>query len=267
MKNQLQLLNHETQKAWQVLDALEAHVAILDSKGVIIKTNKAWEDFASNNPLQDGSLPANVGIGTNYLQVCLASKGTSEENALLACQGIQDVLVGKRRDFSLEYPCHSPTQQRWFILQVRSLRGSTPKELVVVHTNITRQKLVEIALHQKIAELDAGLANLQVMTTQMREAIALDTPIMPLATQSKWCNATSIQPKSSTIEKSLLKDLSKRDKEILLALVRGERNTDIAARLKLSTKSVSTYRGRVLEKLNAKSNADLVALMMRLNRI
>jgi DNA-binding NarL/FixJ family response regulator len=48
--------------------------------------------------------------------------------------------------------------------------------------------------------------------------------------------------------------------EILVGIVRGERNATIAARLKLSTKSISTYRSRVLEKLGVDNNAQLVAL-------
>jgi DNA-binding CsgD family transcriptional regulator len=264
MNNQQKLLNQEPHKTWRILDELEAHVAILDSNGRIIKTNKAWRDFASRNPLWDGSLPANCGIGANYLQVCRAAKGVSAENALLACQGIKDVLAGKKRTFSLEYPCHSPTQQRWFVMLVKPLRGSTPRELVVVHTNITPQKLAEFALQQKIADLDANFKHLQAMMAHTRNLIALEASTTPLARPNRLGKAAATQSKASPTEAKLIDSLPKREKEILLALARGERNTDIATTLKLSTKSVSTYRARVLDKLNAKTNADLVALMMRL---
>jgi DNA-binding NarL/FixJ family response regulator len=39
--------------------------------------------------------------------------------------------------------------------------------------------------------------------------------------------------------------------------------TDIAAALNLSPKTVSTYRRRVLEKMNMSSNADLVEYAVR----
>ena len=261
------MLRNAAQKTWWILDALDEHVAVLDSQGFIIKTNKAWDDFASKNPLHDGSPPANVSIGTNYLHVCRTSMGVAAENSLHVCQGIEDVLAGKKKDFSLEYPCHSPTQQRWFVMRVKPLRGPTPREVLVMHANITHQKLVEIALQQKVEDLDASLAHLQSLTGQLRRVIALDIPTTRLGTQNKARTAATLQPRVSPSELNLVESLSVREREILLALVRGERNVDMAARLKLSTKSVSTYRARVLEKLNAKTNADLVALMMRLGNM
>jgi DNA-binding NarL/FixJ family response regulator len=51
--------------------------------------------------------------------------------------------------------------------------------------------------------------------------------------------------------------LSDREFEVLKLLAAGMAVADIAAKLGLSPTTVSTYRGRVLEKLNAKSNADL----------
>lgn len=57
--------------------------------------------------------------------------------------------------------------------------------------------------------------------------------------------------------------LSKREDEVLRALVQGERNGDIAQRLKISAKTVSTYRTRILEKLNVENNAELVALAIQ----
>jgi two-component system response regulator EvgA len=57
--------------------------------------------------------------------------------------------------------------------------------------------------------------------------------------------------------------LSKREDEVLRALVHGERNGDIALRLKISAKTVSTYRTRIFEKLNVENNAELVALAIQ----
>jgi two-component system invasion response regulator UvrY len=57
--------------------------------------------------------------------------------------------------------------------------------------------------------------------------------------------------------------LSKREKEVLRGLVQGERNTVIADRLGISSKSVSTYRQRLFEKLNVETNAGLVTFATR----
>ncbi len=67
--------------------------------------------------------------------------------------------------------------------------------------------------------------------------------------------------RTSAPEDSLLAALSRREKEILSALVRGERNSKIATLLQLSPKSVSTYQSRIFEKLKVNSVAQLVRLV------
>ena len=51
--------------------------------------------------------------------------------------------------------------------------------------------------------------------------------------------------------------LSEREFEIFCRLARGQGATSIADDLSLSVKTVSTYRSRILEKMNFKSNADI----------
>lgn len=52
--------------------------------------------------------------------------------------------------------------------------------------------------------------------------------------------------------------LSARELEVLRMLIRGERLVKIAEKLAISKSAVSTYRLRLLEKMNMKSNSDLV---------
>ncbi len=58
-------------------------------------------------------------------------------------------------------------------------------------------------------------------------------------------------------EKKLHETLSEREFQIFRKLATGESPTQIADELNLSVKTVSTYRARVLEKMNLKTNADL----------
>jgi DNA-binding NarL/FixJ family response regulator len=57
--------------------------------------------------------------------------------------------------------------------------------------------------------------------------------------------------------------LSDREFQTMIRLATGQRLSDIAAELKLSPKTVSVYRARVLEKLEMQSNADLTAYCLR----
>ncbi len=62
----------------------------------------------------------------------------------------------------------------------------------------------------------------------------------------------------STMERSPHEALSDREFEVMRLLVEGLGPTDIAERLHLSVKTVSTHKTRILEKLNLKSTAELV---------
>ena len=57
--------------------------------------------------------------------------------------------------------------------------------------------------------------------------------------------------------------LSNREHAVFLALARGEANAAIAVTLGVSSNTVSTYRSRVLEKLGAERNADLIRYAIR----
>ena len=57
--------------------------------------------------------------------------------------------------------------------------------------------------------------------------------------------------------------LSDREYEVLLLLAAGQRPSEIAAKLSLSVKTVSTYRARVLTKLDLSNNAELAVYAAR----
>ena len=52
--------------------------------------------------------------------------------------------------------------------------------------------------------------------------------------------------------------LSERELDVLCRIARGAKPADMAATLGISVKTVHTYRARILEKLGARSNVDLV---------
>lgn len=64
-------------------------------------------------------------------------------------------------------------------------------------------------------------------------------------------------------KRHLHESLSRREMEVLLMLSKGVSLTKIGEQLHLSVKTVSTYRGRVLEKLNLLSNAELTRYVMQ----
>jgi DNA-binding NarL/FixJ family response regulator len=57
--------------------------------------------------------------------------------------------------------------------------------------------------------------------------------------------------------------LTKREREIMTMLCNGQRVSEIALSMGLSIKTISTHKVRLMEKLNLRSNSDLVKLGMR----
>jgi two-component system, NarL family, invasion response regulator UvrY len=57
--------------------------------------------------------------------------------------------------------------------------------------------------------------------------------------------------------------LSARERQVLIALVKGRAPTDIANELNLAPNTVSTYKARLMEKLNQDSLSDLVRYALR----
>ena len=70
--------------ATTILNSLSAHIAILDTDGVILETNKAWRRFAAEN-----DTAADQSIGTNYLTLCDAARGSGARDAHSVAKGIR----------------------------------------------------------------------------------------------------------------------------------------------------------------------------------
>ena len=153
------------------LDGLSAHIAVLDDRGEIILTNKAYRDFWKKNGIQ----PVAVAEGTNYLTVCYTASGEHSQEAVPFAEGLRDVLSGKRRYFELEYPCHSPDEKRWFVGRVMPSQGEGHRRVVVVHENITERRRAEekrdAAFRQlRTANRQLESSNRQLRATEAREA-------------------------------------------------------------------------------------------------
>lgn len=73
--------------------------------------------------------------------------------------------------------------------------------------------------------------------------------------------------KSSQDEAELVKKLSTREMVVLQQLAVGLSNKEIAERMLLSNKTISTYKTRLLDKLNAKNLVDIIEIAKRQNLI
>ena len=61
--------------------------------------------------------------------------------------------------------------------------------------------------------------------------------------------------------------LSERELQIMLMITQGQKVQDISKKLCLSPKTVNSYRYRIFDKLNIKSDVELTLMAMRLGMI
>jgi diguanylate cyclase (GGDEF)-like protein/PAS domain S-box-containing protein len=136
---QEQLRHADDVRQAAILNALPAHVALLDARGLILSVNDAWRRFGAANALEY----AGHGVGINYLDVCDRARGNNADEARQVADGIRSVLAGSVQSFSLEYPCHASGEKRWFLMNVAPLAGDPPSGAVIMHLNVTAEKLSE----------------------------------------------------------------------------------------------------------------------------
>jgi PAS domain S-box-containing protein len=136
----------------ETLDALTAHICVLAEDGRILAVNRAWQRFAAANPPHTSQ----SGVGANYLAVCDAVAGPDRALAEAVARGLRSVACGEMVQFSMEYPCHSADEQRWFVMFATRFADTSPARIVIAHENITTRKLAEERLREQAALLEAA---------------------------------------------------------------------------------------------------------------
>ncbi len=152
--------------AQATLDAIAEQVCVLDEQGIILSFNAAWRAAAVAN----GGDPASVLAGASYLQACRRACGPGSEQAAAFAAGLQRVLEGSLETFALEYPCHSPTEHRWFVVRLTRFTDGALPRVVVAHQDVSPLKRAEEALRITTERFEAALhASPVVVFNQDRE--------------------------------------------------------------------------------------------------
>lgn len=180
-----------------IINALPAHLALLDTNGVIMQVNDAWRRFAVANALPG----SDFAVGQSYLEVCRQAHGEHAEESHAVAAGLQRVLRGEAKEFVLEYPCHAPNEQRWFQLTASPLSEAEQAGAVVMHMDITARKRAEEALakseqdfrelvqNMPIALVEHGPDTAVLFANQMASrllGLSLDQMLGKTATDPTW---------------------------------------------------------------------------------
>jgi two-component system response regulator FimZ (fimbrial Z protein) len=138
------------------------------------------------------------------------------------------------------------------IFEVKTLLKEFPKTKIVIYSNLTEQIYAPNAIkagasgfiHKtaKLADVAEAIIKVQQGTIIMDETIKKNLAL--IAKQNKT--------------ERLYRKLSNREVEVLRYLSDGKKNHEIAEILKLNEKTISTYKLRLLTKLNVTNLVDLV---------
>jgi len=134
-------------KDFSVLDAVQAHIAVLDTSGEIIAVNAAWRTYARTNDYGGSTF----GVGQNYLHVCNAAQASLPESSSIA-EGIRKVLAGQMESFSTVYECSGPDSRAWYKGSVTPLVEGEWHGALISHTDVTAEMQ---QLHAVAAQRDS----------------------------------------------------------------------------------------------------------------
>lgn len=281
----LPLLDNEFCK--QVLDSITAHVAILDDQGVIVFTNRAWQNYANQNAL---TAPLDC-VGMNYLVICdRAADSPDREVAGEVGRGIREILSGARDAFFTHYPCHSGKTKNWYAVRVVPFREERRKKVIVTHENITRIMEIQEQLEKKEKELEDTNTALRVLVTQQREqnrkieenvqlnilqhtkpylAELLDSRLSDRQEELVGLIETSLDDVTSSFTRNLISLktlLTPQELSIANHIRNGKTTKEIADLLYLSVSGVDFHRKKLRKKLgltNTKQDLRVYLLSMQ----
>jgi len=156
-----------------ILDSVSSQIAVLDRYGTIVAVNQAWQRFALDNSTHPCTPDRKTQIGTNYLHICEQTRGRFSDVAAQVHQGIRKVIAGDWPSFNLEYPWHSPTQQRWFELRVTPLnleqRGAVVARAEVTDCKKSQETRLALAVEKELARSRQQLRDLVALNEATRE--------------------------------------------------------------------------------------------------
>jgi PAS domain S-box-containing protein len=132
-----------TRLALRAFDALPLTAVVLGADGSIKSVNEEWWRFARANSSQNIET---ISPGAGYLEECRRAVRRGDPWAKEALEGIEAVLRGEISQFTLEYPCHSPEEKRWFLMSVKPLAGNS--EILITHLDITNRRVAEDELRE-----------------------------------------------------------------------------------------------------------------------
>jgi len=265
-----------------IVHSLSAHVAVLDDQGVIIETNRAWQEYGAENGIQ-GKKDC---IGLNYLAICEKAQEAGELEGEVVAGGIHKVLTGELQEFVTQYPCHSPTQRRWFNLRILPYLSENEHRIIIVHENISPIIMAQEELQKSEKEVRVKSEQLEEMNValkvllehrdrelkdlEQRMTANIHELVLPYVEKLKKTLQGSREQTLIDIVESHLRDivtpflnrlsaiqllLTAQEVEIAILVRQGKSSQEIADVMRVSVDTISFHRKNLRRKLGLHDRA------------
>jgi diguanylate cyclase (GGDEF)-like protein/PAS domain S-box-containing protein len=178
-----QLRDADAAKQAAILNALPAHIILLDAQGLIVSVNETWQQLAGGSVLLDSA----YGIGVNYLEICESVPHAYSADARRIAAGIRRVLAAQTKHFSTEYTCDPSNDGRWYLLTVTPLAENRPSGVIVMHVDITEQKHGEEAIQRFAAAMDASADAIYLVDRSSMRFVHVNEAACRAQTQTRAC--------------------------------------------------------------------------------
>lgn len=178
------------------LDSIDSQIALIDRAGVIHYVNRTWCQFGKDN-----GMPSEYKwIGTSYLSVCRSASDSGECDGTNVYAGIRSVLDFDEPFFQYEYPCHSPDEQRWFMMRIAPVL-EMKSFFVISHSVITERVIANHRLEAQQIELKRS--NDELLAFAYVASHDLKSPLRGIGQLANWIREDLVARNSTSIEEHL----------------------------------------------------------------
>jgi len=150
-----------------ILDQLPIAVAVLDPRGTVVNTNRAWRSAASTTHDRVASLA--IGQALDVIRGDADRPASAVEEHLL--EGILRVQAGRSERFDLHYrlPGEADEGDRWFLFNATAAQagGSILSRLETTSQEEVHEALVDFAFHDALT----NLPNRSLISDRIRMAL------------------------------------------------------------------------------------------------
>jgi PAS domain S-box-containing protein len=133
-----------------ILDAIPAHLAMLDLTGKVVFINESWQRFIGF-PVEASS---SLEVGQNYIEYCELADRTFGGAGFKVAEGIRNVLKDGAHPYTLTHPLHKEGAIKWYRVTATSLGRTDLIGAVIMYQDVTEQYLAEVQIHQQAMLLD-----------------------------------------------------------------------------------------------------------------